>query len=175
MEYLIGITIYVVIFVLVIIFFIIFFQKHIRIKKSQIHALQHEIEELQAKLKKKERRNSFSLKLLEQTCTFEFINFGDKTLEKLINKKGEGKIRDISLTGLKLICNYDLPVRKKVFLQLHFVLLKEEFLLKGKIVRKEEQMSDIVYGIEFMEINTKDRNRLYRLIQKAEINRSKKL
>lgn len=175
MEYLIGFIVCEMVLVLVLMYFFITFQKQIRIKNSQIHALQQENHELQVRLKEKERRNAYRVQLLEQTCKFEFINFGDKALEKLINRKGEGKIRDISRTGMKLICNYDLPVRKKVFLQLHFVLFNEEFSLKGKIVRKEELMNDIVYGIEFMEINSTDKERLYRLIQRAEINRRKKL
>ncbi|HZG61775.1 MAG TPA: hypothetical protein VEY68_15085 [Anoxybacillus sp.] len=43
---------------------------------------------------------------------------------------------------MKLECDYDLPVRKGVFLQLHFVLDNEEFSFKGKIVRKEEWMNN---------------------------------
>lgn len=73
-----------------------------------------------------------------------------------------------------MICDYDLPVRKQISLQLYFVLQNEEFSFKGKIVRKVEQLNNIVYGIEFIEVNDKEQQRLHLLIQQMEIERRKK-
>lgn len=163
-------------FLIVLILFLIhgFYQRQLRKKLDPINALQESLADLQAKLKEKERRENFRVKLLEQECTFELIDFGDKLLERLKHRQGEGKIRDISRTGLKLICDYDLPVRKHIFLQLHFMLQDEEFSFKGKIVRKEELMNDIIYGIEFIEADSNEQQRLFQVIQKLEIERRKK-
>ncbi|XJZ27516.1 PilZ domain-containing protein [Bacillota bacterium Lsc_1132] len=151
-----------------------FYQRQLREKLDLINALQESLNDLQAKLKEKERRESFRVKLLEQECTFEIIDFDDKLLEQLKHRQGKGEIRDISRTGLKLICDYDLPVRKHIFLQLYFLLQDEEFSFKGKIVRKEELMNDIIYGIEFIEADSTEQQRLYQVIQKLEIERRKK-
>lgn len=151
-----------------------FYNRKLRIKDEQINALQESLTDLKEKMKDKERRNAFRISLHEQKCTFEFIDFGDKLLEPLKHRKGEGKIRYISRTGLQMICDYDLPVRKQISLQLYFVLQNEEFSFKGKIVRKVEQLNNIVYGIEFIEVNDKEQQRLHLLIQQMEIERRKK-
>ncbi|EHL74634.1 hypothetical protein HMPREF1015_03272 [Bacillus smithii 7_3_47FAA] len=130
--------------------------------------------DLKAKWNEVERRRAFRIKLLDQECKLESIGFGDKLLEPLKHKKGEGKIKDISYLGMKLSCKLDFPVRKKIFLRLHFVLCDEEFSLKGKIVRKEERMDDIFYGIEFIELHHQDQQRLYQVIRKLELERKKK-
>jgi hypothetical protein len=62
-----------------------------------------------------EKRRAFRIKLHDQECTFELIGFGDKLLAPLKDKKGKGKIKDISYLGMKLSCKLDFPVRKKIF------------------------------------------------------------
>lgn len=133
-----------------------FYAKQLRKKDAQINTLQESLTDLQAKWSEAERRRAFRIKLPDQECKFELIGFGDKSLEPLKYKKGEGKIKDISYLGMKLSCKLDLPIRKKIFLLIHFTLCNEEFSLKGKIVRKEELMNDILYGIEFMELDHQD-------------------
>lgn len=149
--------------------------RQLRKKDEQINLLKESLADLQAKLKDKERRRAFRIKLLDQVCIFEFIDFGDKLLEPLKHRKGEGKIKDISCTGMKLSCEFDLPVRKQIVLQLGFVLDDEEFSLKGKIVRKEELMNEINYGIDFIEAAPKEKQRLLQVIQRMEIERRKKI
>ncbi|WP_027416508.1 PilZ domain-containing protein [Aneurinibacillus terranovensis] len=162
-------------FLMILILFLIhgFYVRQLRKKDDQINAFKESLTDLQAKLKDKERRRAFRIKLLDQECTFELIDFGDKLLEPLKHRKGEGKIKNISRTGMKLRCEFDLPVKKQIFLQLHFVLHDEEFSFKGKIVRKEELMNDIFYGIDFIEVNPKEQQRLLWVIQKIEIERRK--
>lgn len=148
--------------------------RQLRKKEAQIKVLKESLTDLQAKLKDKEIRKAFRIKLLDQKCIFEFIDFGDKLLEPLKHRKAEGKIKNISRTGMKLSCEFDLPVRKQILLQLHFVLHDEEFSLVGKIVRKEELMNNIYYGIEFIEPDSKEQQRLFQVIQKMEIEKRKK-
>jgi c-di-GMP-binding flagellar brake protein YcgR len=161
-------------FMLILLLFYIYQQKQIREREKQINSLQQSLNDLQVKLKEMERRRAFRIKLPEQDCIFELIDFDDKLLERLKYKKGKGKIRDISLSGIKLECDYDLPVRKGIFLQLHFVLQDVEFSFKGKIVRKEELMKNIIYGIEFIDVNLKEQQRLYVVLQKISVENRKK-
>ena len=149
--------------------------RQLRKKDREINLLKESLTDLQAKLKDMERRRAFRIKLIDQKCIFGLIDFGDKLLEPLRHKKGEGKIKDISHTGIKLSCEFDLPVRKQIVLQLQFVLDNEEFSFKGKIVRKEELMNEINYGIDFIEADPKEKQRLYQVIQRMEIQRRKKM
>lgn len=151
-----------------------FYARQLRKRDYQIDTLKKSLIDLKAKWNEVEKRRAFRIELLDQECEFELIGFGDKMLEQLKYKKGKGKIKDISYSGMKLSCKLDFPVRKKIFLRLHFVLYDEEFSLKGKIVRKEERMDDIFYGIEFIELDHQDQQRLYQVIRKLELERKKK-
>lgn len=151
-----------------------FYARQLRKRDYQIDTLKKSLIDLKAKWNEVERRRAFRIELLDQECEFELIGFGDKMLEPLKYKKGKGKIKDISYSGMKLSCKLDFPVRKKIFLRLHFVLYDEEFSLKGKIVRKEERMDDIFYGIEFIELDHQDQQRFYQVIRKLELERKKK-
>lgn len=165
-------TVFLMMLILLLIHWI--YVRQLRKKDDQIDLLKESLTDLQAKLKDKERRRAFRIKLLDQVCIFEFIDFGDKSLEPLKQRKGQGKIKNISRTGIKLSCEFDLPVRKQIVLQLHFVLDDEEFSFKGKIVRKEELMNEIIYGIDFIESDPKEEKRLLQVIQRMEIERRKK-
>jgi hypothetical protein len=96
-------------------------------------------------------RKSFRLQVGSQSCTLQLIEFGDEKLEKLKNKKVTGYIQDISATGLKFVTEYNLPIRKKISVNLNFEMKDQLFTLKADIVRKEEQMdhNNVVYGIKF--------------------------
>lgn len=127
-----------------------FYARQLRKRDYQIDTLKKSLIDLKAKRNEIERRRTFRIELLDQECEFELIGFGDKMLEPIKYKKGKGKIKDISYLGMKLSCKLDFPVRKKIFLRLHFVLYDEEFSLKGKIVRKKRNE----WTIFFMELNS---------------------
>jgi hypothetical protein len=58
----------------------------------------------------------------------------------LVTNAGTAKIekreRENQRYQMKLECDYDLPVRKGVFLQLHFVLITRSFPLKERLCAK---------------------------------------
>lgn len=162
-------------FALILLLIYLFFKRQVSRKDSQINELLKSLSDQQAKLKDEEKRQAFRMKLLEQKCALEFVDFGDESLEKLKHRKVEGQIKDISRTGIKLICEFDLPVRKQITLQLNFVLQDEDFSFKGKIVRKEEKLNDITYGIEFIEVGEKEQQQLFKVLQTMEIERKGKI
>lgn len=154
-----------------------YYSRQLRKKDNQIKALKESMSRLQDKLKNMEGRRAFRITLPDEACEFELIAFGRKSskpLDQLKHKKGEGKIKDISRTGMKMSSALDLPVRKQIILQLYFVLDHTAFSLKGKIVRKEELMHGIFYGIEFV-TTAKEQQQLYRVIQKIAIERNKQV
>ncbi|MBB5325647.1 hypothetical protein HNQ34_002748 [Anoxybacillus tepidamans] len=104
-----------ILLVLILLLIYISKQKQLREKDEYIDSLQQKLTELHDKLKKMEKRRAFRINLLEPECIFELIACGDQLLKRLKHKKGKGKIKDISLTGVKLECDYDLPVRNSRF------------------------------------------------------------
>ncbi|MED5052947.1 PilZ domain-containing protein [Anoxybacillus rupiensis] len=167
--------IFVCLFLLIfsLILFHAFYKQQLRKKEEQIHTLKESVTDLQIKLKDKEKRKAFRVKLFEQECHFELLESGNQPLGNLKNKKGAGQINDISRTGLQISCTLDLPVRKQIFLQIYFVIDGEPFSLKGRIVRKEELINHVIYGIEFVDLHQRDQQKLHRLIQRLEIERRK--
>lgn len=152
------------------IFLYLYHRVQMKEKNSEINELQTSVKNLENKLEVQESR-AFRLRLFEHSCTFEFIEFGDPKLSRLKHRQGEGIIRDISSTGLQLITDLDLPVRKEITLQMTFAIEGEKFVLPGKLVRKEEGMKQLAYGLEFISMSMKDQQRLIRVLQKLEIKR----
>jgi c-di-GMP-binding flagellar brake protein YcgR len=76
------------------------------------------------KFKKENKRKAFRIEVFED-CSFEFLEFENQTLLKLRNRKGEGKITNISAAGIQLNCSYDLPIKEKILVQLTFSLHNE--------------------------------------------------
>lgn len=152
------------------------FRKQIRQKDKRINDLIGSLSSLENKLKGLERRTAFRLILTKELpCVFEIIEVGDRVLGALKHKKGEGKIKDISRTGLKLLCDIDFPVRKKITIQINFNLQGENFSLCGVFVRKKEEINgQINYGIQFVKNEMREQQRLASLIQKIEISRQGK-
>lgn len=151
-----------------------FYLRQLRKKDDQIDQLKESLTNLQAKLNETERRRGYRAKLLDQECVIELIDFSDKMLEPLRNRKGKGKIKNISPTGMKMSCEFDLPIQKQIVLLIHFVLNDEEFTFKGKIVRKEVLMNEIIYGIDFFGADPKEEQRLLQVINRMEIERRNK-
>jgi len=150
-------------------------KKQIRQRDIHINNLMESLAGLQMKLKDKERRKAYRLKLTEQKCFFELIDFGDPLLNKLKHRESEGLLKDVSRTGAQFTCPIDLPVRKEIILQIYFSLQDEAFSFKGKIVRKEEQLQHITYGVHFIDIDEAEQQRHVRRLQKMEIVRRKLL
>ena len=69
-----------------------------------------------------------------------------------------GYLENISLGGLKLICEYDFPVKESILIEITFSLKNHEFILKGKVLRKEENNNKdlVAYGIYFSDISEED-------------------
>ncbi|MCQ6278573.1 PilZ domain-containing protein [Bacillus sp. EB600] len=102
----------------------------------------------------KNKRKNFRVKANDIYCIVKFDHFGDPKLQKLKDKTIEGYIEDISLTGMKFVSNYELPVRSDIRITTSFQLDQFVFSLKGKIVRRQDHLKfeNVIYGIEFTDL-----------------------
>lgn len=160
-----------IVLIAIILYLIIYYRSEMKKRELHIQELKGINENLREKLKSRQRRKAFRLQLFEEKCVFELIEFGDRTLEKLKHRKGEGVLKDVSRSGLQLICQVDLPVRKEIFINIWFTLKDEDFKFKGKIIRKEEHLQYIAYGVHFIDVNPLEEQRLVRVINQIELDK----
>lgn len=148
-------------------------QKDIKIKE-----MTKKLGNLDKKLKDKERRKSFRLKVDIEECEFQILKIGNKNIDRVKDRKGIGIIKDLSFTGLRLESAYDLPVKDVVEIKLEFEFDEHELELKGVLIRKEEHIykGKFIYGIKFIETNKKTQTEFNKLLRNKELeNRRKKL
>ncbi|MDA3129435.1 PilZ domain-containing protein [Aliibacillus thermotolerans] len=152
---------------------IVSFAVEIQHKKRDIQRLKKTIAELEKKLNQKHYRQDHRVEFTSKKCTFEIIRIGNQIFQQSERKQGQGDALDISRSGLKLLCRYDLPVRKKIILQLKFHVNNKPFVLTGKIVRKEETLEQVAYGIQFIGNDEKLLQQLAQQLQKVEVTKVK--
>ncbi len=122
------------------------------------------------------RRKHFRVTLTED-CVSEFLYFENKKLEQLKHKKFTGKIQDISVSGLKFTCPYNLPVKQKIVFNITFSIKNIPFTLKAQFIRKEEylQKDTFIYGVQFIDISKDEQKHLNLLLNKIELQRRQKM
>ncbi len=104
---------------------------------------------------RKNRRKCIRVPVENEFCTVSFYEIGNPKFRSLRNKKITGYIKDISLSGLKMTSNFELPVRSDICVMISFELHGIPLILKGKIVRREDHLGEefVVYGIEFQNLS----------------------
>jgi hypothetical protein len=120
------------------------------------------------KSKSKNRRMCLRVEVDKIYCMMTFNDFGDSKLNNLKTKKIDGYIEDISLTGLKFVSNYELPVRSDIKITVSFKLDGFIFTLPGKIVRRADHLNNdfVTYGIKFTSLLPGQQKQLNGLINK---------
>lgn len=116
----------------------------------------------------KNRRKCFRVKVDNIYCIIKFIDFGNSKLNKLKNRTINGYIENISLSGLKIVSDYELPVRSDIRITISFKLEDYVFTMEGKIVRREDHIEKkyVGYGVEFLELLPNQRKQLNMLLNK---------
>lgn len=79
-----------------------------------------------------------------------------------------GRTLDISGGGLRLFTNHSLEQEQKLFIKLK-LLKDDEIEIKGKVIRlldidEETKKKRFIYGIEFIDINERDRDKIISFI-----------
>jgi hypothetical protein len=140
---------------------------------KEINRLQNQIKNSRSKTKEDnfDQRDYHRINLDNVECYIVFKDFGTKKLDNLIEKVIIGEIQNISVSGIKLITSYDLPVHYHIVGQVTFHLKDEKFDLIGEFVRKESKVEckQFIYGIKFKDLSKHDENRLGRIINEIEV------
>ena len=103
---------------------------------------------------KKNRRNAFRLSLWEHECTFIVPASPDSVLF--------GTIRDISISGMRLITYEDLTDVEEIKV---FFELGETFSFVGKIERRKRLENGLYdFGVHFLGLDTKTEQKLYKIL-----------
>ncbi|MFS0672057.1 PilZ domain-containing protein [Ornithinibacillus sp. 179-J 7C1 HS] len=115
-----------------------------------------------ATLKKLSGRKNYRVKVYNCPAELTILDSEENKFKKLNGKKFDGSIEDISLSGVRIKCEYSLPVNVKFKLRINFTLKNEEFKLDALLIRKEEhfKIKSITYGIEFIEPQQEEIKRL---------------
>ena len=150
-----------------------FFLLHLRYiqkKNSQLVDLKNKLKSLQNQLHKN-RRRAVRINIPLEYCKFQFKAIDDPALMSILNRVGSGHIHDISTKGLRIVCEYDLPIQRPIFLEIHFQLQNVSFKLNGKIIRKEAHVdsNQVIYGIEYSEMSSNKEIQLAQLINKIQL------
>jgi c-di-GMP-binding flagellar brake protein YcgR len=137
----------------------------VRLGKMKKHRL------LKNEEKQANRRDNFRLRVMIKNSLMEVLKVGSIS----VNQNDYCEIVDISAGGAGIVSYYDLPLKQSVFVRVHFYLNDEEFSLNGRVVRKTERInkSSFFYGIQFLNLTTRDENRLLKEIVALENHRRK--
>lgn len=136
------------------------------IVSSIIYAIQQQRIKKQRNLKKAEkkenRRDSFRLRVDLKNSIMEVLKIGNID----VNEFDDCQISDVSAGGAGIVSYYDLPLKQKVYVKLHFYLNNESFSLNGRIVRKVERINknNYFYGIQFLDLSIPEEERLIKEI-----------
>jgi c-di-GMP-binding flagellar brake protein YcgR len=127
--------------------------------------------QLKKEEKQANRRDNFRLRVMIKNSLMEVLKVGNIS----VNQNDYCEIVDISAGGAGIVSYYDLPLKQSVFVRIHFYLNDEEFSLNGRVVRKIERInkSSFFYGIQFLNLSTRDENRLIKEIVALENQRRK--
>ncbi|MEQ6378781.1 PilZ domain-containing protein [Bacillaceae bacterium S4-13-56] len=119
------------------------------------------------------RRKYHRVKVNHIECSISFVDFGTNKLLALVNKTVLGHIDDVSLGGIKLTAQIDLPVQYLIISDLSFTLKNQQFNLKGEFVRKETKKEShyFIYGIKFLDMKKSDENKLASIINEIELSK----
>lgn len=128
-------------------------KKEVRIQHVEKNMMHPEDSYIQrVKVTQLNKRKCFRVNVEHLLCTITFYEFGNEKLQPLKGKTIQANIEDISLSGLKLSSNYELPVRSDIRIAVSFKLEDFVFSVNSKIVRREDHIDQelVYYGAEFL-------------------------
>lgn len=158
--------------IIVMLFLMLFYMNSLFNKEKLANQnLEDEISLLKRKLEQYKDNRAYRLYLVQPLiCEYQIKKFDDKTIE--VDKKAEGKIINISRSGMLFETNINFPVEKRdVLMEFNFTLDKVKFCLNGKLVRKEmrSKSANYYYGVEFEDVPNKVSRELSLCVNRMDI------
>ncbi len=119
-------------------------------------------------------RENFRVNLEDVNC---FIEFLDVDNEELNPKFFNAELKNISLGGVKFVCEHEYPMTDDLMIKVRFSLKNSMFILKGRIIRKElyTERDIFGYGVQFTNLFDEDRELLYQILNRVMVDRRRKL
>ncbi len=117
------------------------------------------------------KRDYFRLRVNIENVVLEITKIGDI----VSYQKETCDIVDISAGGVGIEAKIDLPIRKKVFINVKFKINGHDCKFEGKLIRKSESLykQKIFYGVEFANLTQGERIKLSKDITAITNNRRK--
>ncbi|TFB25116.1 PilZ domain-containing protein [Filobacillus milosensis] len=175
MKYVVYYELIIIFFLLIIVYRLI---KDTKNKHQEINSLKKRLENTSSKPLSatqflKAQRKNFRIKVYNVPIELTITKCDNPKLQKLIGKKINGDIEDISLSGLKFISEFSLPIKVKFETDIMFFLKNEQFKITALLVRKEEHIKEklISYGIQFEKMSYKQEKQLAVSLHKVETER----
>ena len=123
------------------------------------------------------RRRFFRISLddNERDCQIVFLDFGDEKFKHLVNKRISAKVMDLSVGGMRISTEYDLPVQYHIVSIISFEINDERFYLQCEFQRKEakKENENIVYGVRFINVDKNIESKLGKIIHQLEVQKHK--
>ncbi|WP_042142554.1 PilZ domain-containing protein [Paucisalibacillus sp. EB02] len=119
-------------------------------------------------------RENFRVNLEDVHC---FIEFLDVDNEELNPKFFNAELKNISVGGVKFVCEHEYHVEEDMLIKVRFSLKNSMFILKGRIVRKElyAVRDRFGYGVQFTSLFDEERELLYHILNRIMVERRRKL
>lgn len=120
-------------------------------------------------------RRHFRIMLIDINCTVELLELEDPNFYSLLHKKFNAQIENISISGMKIVCKYNLPFKKNTKINVKFCIKNIEFSLNALILRKEEYLNNgtFGYGIQFIEVKHNDEAMLFKVLNQLLLTRKR--
>lgn len=119
-------------------------------------------------------RDTFRMPVDDLAC---FVEFVDVDNEALNPKFFNGVLKNISVGGVKFVCEYEYPIEDEVIIKIRFSLRDNRFIVRGKLVRKElyPEKEKFGYGVQFTNILEEDRELLYQILNRMMFEKKRKM
>ncbi|WP_047984470.1 PilZ domain-containing protein [Ornithinibacillus californiensis] len=119
-------------------------------------------------------RENFRVSLDDVHC---FVEFLDVENEELNPKFFNGVLKNISVGGVKFVCDFEYPIEDDMMIKVRFSLKNSMFIVKGRIVRKElyPERDRFGYGVQFTNLFDEDRELLYQILNRIMVERRRKM
>lgn len=114
------------------------------------------------------QRDFFRLSLPEVPGTLRVIEIGGRPIT---TEPKPCQLIDASGSGLCLICQEDLPIRKGVVALFEFELLQVQFAFRGTFVRKVDDLQKFEYGVRFVDIDERPQGQLVSVLGRLQVAR----
>lgn len=119
-------------------------------------------------------RDTFRMPVDDLACFVEFIDVDNEALNpKFFN----AVLKNISVGGVKFVCEHEYPIEEEVIIKIRFSLMDNRFIVRGKLVRKElySEKDKFGYGVQFTNILEEDRELLYQILNRMLFEKKRKM